>query len=49
MHGRTDEWMVAGGCPTTMLMNVERRIGHDKPVIKKALTELGGEVCESAS
>ena len=31
-----------GGCPTTMLMNMERRSGHDKPVIKKALTELDG-------
>jgi diphosphate--fructose-6-phosphate 1-phosphotransferase len=36
-----EEW-VAGGCPTTMLMNIERRIGAEKPVIKKALTELDG-------
>ena len=36
------EW-TAGGTPLTMLMNMERRSGHDKPVIKKALTELGGK------
>ncbi len=32
----------AWGVPITMLMNVERRHGHDKPVIKKALVELEG-------
>ena len=36
-----EEW-TAGGCPVTMLMNIERRIGAEKPVIKKALTELDG-------
>ncbi len=36
-----DEW-ICGGIPVTMMMNVERRHGEDKPVIKKALTELDG-------
>ena len=36
------EW-IAGGIPITMLMNVERRHGHDKPVIRKALVELDGK------
>jgi len=35
------EWQ-AGGVPVTMMMNIERRHGEDKPVIKKALTELDG-------
>jgi diphosphate-dependent phosphofructokinase len=35
------EW-VAGGIPLTSMMNVERRHGADKPVIKKALVELDG-------
>jgi len=35
------EW-VAGGMPITKMMNVERRHGEDKPVIKKALVELEG-------
>jgi len=29
-----------GGVPTTMMMNIERRHGKDKPVIKKALVEM---------
>ncbi|MCX5773352.1 MAG: diphosphate--fructose-6-phosphate 1-phosphotransferase [Fusobacteria bacterium] len=33
---------IAGGIPITMMMNVERRHGHDKPVIRKALVELDG-------
>ena len=33
---------IAGGIPITMMMNIERRHGHDKPVIKKALVELDG-------
>jgi pyrophosphate--fructose-6-phosphate 1-phosphotransferase len=37
-----DEW-VAGGIPLTMMMNLERRHGNDKPVIKKALVELNGK------
>lgn len=35
------EW-IAGGMPITKMMNVERRHGEDKPVIKKALVELEG-------
>ncbi|PKL08511.1 MAG: diphosphate--fructose-6-phosphate 1-phosphotransferase [Spirochaetae bacterium HGW-Spirochaetae-7] len=35
------EW-VAGGVPLTMMMNMERRHGSDKPVIRKALVELDG-------
>jgi len=37
-----DEW-IAGGIPITMMMNMERRHGEDKPVIKKALVELDGK------
>ena len=37
-----DEW-VAGGMPITKMMNMERRNGEDKPVIKKALVELDGK------
>lgn len=36
------EW-VCGGVPITMLCHMERRHGHMKPVIKKALVELDGE------
>ena len=39
---KSDEW-IAGGIPITMMMNIERRHGHDKPVIKKALVELDGK------
>ena len=35
------EW-VAGGVPITMMMNIERRNGANKPVIRKALVELDG-------
>ncbi len=35
------EW-IAGGVPITMMMNLERRNGADKPVIRKALVELDG-------
>mmetsp|Transcript_12000 Transcript_12000/g.15155 ORF Transcript_12000/g.15155 Transcript_12000/m.15155 type:complete len:1183 (-) Transcript_12000:326-3874(-) len=35
------EW-VCGGCPTTMMMNMERRKGKMKPVIKKAVVDLQG-------
>ena len=38
-----DEW-VAGGVPLTMMMNMEKRHGQFKPVIKKALVELNGPV-----
>lgn len=37
------EW-VAGGVPLTMMMNMEKRHGQFKPVIKKALVELNGPV-----
>ena len=37
-----NEW-VAGGMPITKMMNIERRHGEDKPVIKKALVELEGK------
>lgn len=37
-----NEW-VAGGMPITKMMNMERRHGEDKPVIKKALVELEGK------
>lgn len=36
-----EEW-VAGGVPITMMMNMERRSGKMKPVIKKALVRLDG-------
>ena len=36
------EWK-AGGMPITKMMNIERRHGEDKPVIKKALVELDGK------
>ena len=36
-----EEW-VAGGMPMTKMMNIERRNGKDKPVIRKALVELDG-------
>ena len=35
------EW-VAGGVPITMMMNLEKRSGKFKPVIRKALVELDG-------
>ena len=35
------EW-VAGGVPITMMMNLEKRNGKMKPVIRKALVELDG-------
>ncbi|MCQ2465901.1 MAG: diphosphate--fructose-6-phosphate 1-phosphotransferase [Clostridia bacterium] len=37
-----DEW-IAGGMPITKMMNMERRNGADKPVIRKALVELDGK------
>ena len=36
-----EEW-VAGGMPITKMMNIERRNGEDKPVIRKALVDLDG-------
>ncbi len=38
-----NDW-IAGGVPLTMMMNMERRHGEMKPVIKKALVELDGPV-----
>ena len=40
-----EEW-VAGGMPITKMMNIERRHGEDKPVIRKALVELDGKPFE---
>ena len=37
-----EEW-VAGGVPITMMMNIERRNGALKPVIRKALVDLDGK------
>ena len=37
-----EQW-VAGGMPITKMMNIERRHGADKPVIRKALVELDGK------
>ncbi len=37
-----EEW-IAGGVPVTMMMNMEKRHGHMKPVIQKALVELDGK------
>uniref|UniRef100_A0AB33J434 Pyrophosphate--fructose 6-phosphate 1-phosphotransferase n=1 Tax=Prevotella sp. GTC17254 TaxID=3236794 RepID=A0AB33J434_9BACT len=39
---KTDNWK-AGGVPITMMMNMERRNGEMKPVIRKALVELEGK------
>ncbi len=36
-----EQW-IAGGVPITMMMNMERRNGAMKPVIRKALVELDG-------
>ena len=37
-----EQW-IAGGMPITKMMNIERRNGEDKPVIRKALVELDGK------
>ena len=37
------EECIAGGMPITKMMNIERRNGEDKPVIRKALVELDGK------
>ena len=37
-----NQW-IAGGMPITKMMNIERRHGEDKPVIRKALVELDGK------
>ena len=38
----TNEW-IAGGVPITMMMNMEKRNGEMKPVIRKALVDLNGK------
>jgi len=38
----SDNWL-AGGVPITMMMNMEKRHGHMKPVIQKALVDLKGK------
>ena len=38
-----NDW-IAGGVPLTMMMDMEKRHGEMKPVIKKALVELNGPV-----
>ena len=37
-----EQW-IAGGVPITMMMNMEKRNGEMKPVIRKALVELDGK------
>ena len=39
---KAKDWQ-CGGVPLTMMMNMERRKGKDKPVIRKALVELNGK------
>ena len=41
LQAPAEEW-IAGGMPITKMMNIERRHGADKPVIRKALVELDG-------
>jgi pyrophosphate--fructose-6-phosphate 1-phosphotransferase len=40
---KTPKQWECGGIPITMMMNVERRNGKDKPVIQKALVDLNGK------
>ena len=42
LQAPAEEW-IAGGMPITKMMNIERRHGADKPVIRKALVELDGK------
>ena len=39
---KPENW-IAGGIPITMMMNMEKRAGHIKPVIQKALVDLKGK------
>ncbi|KAH0477637.1 MAG: hypothetical protein KVP17_001722 [Porospora cf. gigantea B] len=39
LHKPACEW-TAGGCPMFLMMNIERRHGEDKPVIKKYLVDM---------
>jgi pyrophosphate--fructose-6-phosphate 1-phosphotransferase len=43
-----DKWK-CGGIPLTMMMNIEKRHGKDKAVIKKALVDLDGEPFKALS
>ncbi|MDR1951982.1 MAG: diphosphate--fructose-6-phosphate 1-phosphotransferase [Elusimicrobiota bacterium] len=36
------QW-ICGGVPITMMMNIERRKGHNRPVIQKTLVDLNGK------
>ncbi len=42
LTAKSEDWK-AGGVPITMMMNMERRNGEMKPVIRKALVELEGK------
>lgn len=42
LNKSADQW-TAGGMPITKMINIERRHGEDKPVIKKALVTLDGK------
>lgn len=42
LTGPADTW-IPGGIPITQMMNMERRNGKNKPVIRKALVDLQGE------
>ena len=42
LNRRVSDWL-PGGVPLTSMMTVERRLGADKPVIRKALVELQQE------
>ena len=41
LKNQAKHW-IAGGIPLTSMMNIEKRHGNDKPVIKKALVKLDG-------
>ena len=40
-----EDW-VAGGVPLTMMLNMEKRNGEVKPVMRKALVDLNGKPCK---
>ncbi|MCG8569847.1 MAG: diphosphate--fructose-6-phosphate 1-phosphotransferase [Spirochaetes bacterium] len=42
LHKPVEQW-IAGGVPISMLFNLEKRHGKNKPVIKKALVDLVGK------
>lgn len=43
LNEKADKW-IAGGTPLTMMMNMEKRHGEMKPVIKKAIVDTNGNV-----